>query len=44
MIDLICGDCLIEMRKLKDKSVDLVLCDPPYGIGIAEWDKVDYYD
>ena len=29
----IIGDCLTEMRKLPDKCVDLVLTDPPYGIG-----------
>lgn len=27
------GDCLAEMRKFADKSFDLVLTDPPYGIG-----------
>ena len=30
-----CGDCLDLMREMPDKSVDLVLTDPPYGIGIA---------
>jgi site-specific DNA-methyltransferase (adenine-specific) len=29
---VICGDCLVEMRKMPDKSFDLVLTDPPYGI------------
>ncbi len=29
---LILGDCLEEMKKMPDKSVDLVLTDPPYGI------------
>lgn len=32
-IKLILGDCLEEMKKIPDKSVDLVLTDPPYGIG-----------
>lgn len=27
------GDCLDLMQKMKDNSVDLVLTDPPYGIG-----------
>lgn len=36
MIKLIHGDCLEEMKKMADKSVDLVLTDPPYGIGIAK--------
>lgn len=30
-IELICGDCLVEMKKIPDKSIDLVLTDPPYG-------------
>ena len=40
---LIHGDCLKEMKILDDDSVDLVLIDPPYNIGIAEWDKIDDY-
>ena len=28
-----CADCLCLMREMEDKSVDLVLTDPPYGIG-----------
>ena len=31
-IKLVCGDCLELMREMPDKSVDLVLTDPPYGI------------
>jgi site-specific DNA-methyltransferase (adenine-specific) len=27
------GDCLEFMKQLPDKSIDLVLTDPPYGIG-----------
>uniref|UniRef100_A0A6M3JP43 Putative methyltransferase n=1 Tax=viral metagenome TaxID=1070528 RepID=A0A6M3JP43_9ZZZZ len=30
---VICGDCLQVMKGIPDKSVDLVLTDPPYGIG-----------
>jgi site-specific DNA-methyltransferase (adenine-specific) len=42
---IINGDCLEEMKKLKDNSVDLVVIDPPYNIGIDEWDKIEnYYD
>ena len=25
------GDCLVEMDKIEDNSVDLILCDLPYG-------------
>jgi DNA modification methylase len=31
-IKLILGDCLQEMKKIPDKSIDLVLTDPPYGV------------
>jgi len=40
---LIKGDCIEEMRKLVQNSVDLVLIDPPYNIGKAKWDKIDNY-
>jgi len=30
---IICGDCLEVMKDLPDNCVDLVLTDPPYGIG-----------
>jgi len=32
MIKLIQGDCLEVMKEIPDKSVDLVLTDPPYGM------------
>lgn len=31
MIDIKCGDCLELMRDIPDESVDLILCDLPYG-------------
>lgn len=31
MIKLYKKDCLIEMKNLSDKSIDLILCDLPYG-------------
>ena len=31
MITLLNGDCLEEMKKVPDKSVDLIICDLPYG-------------
>lgn len=37
---LIKGDCLLELKNLPDKSIDFVLCDPPYGTTGCEWDKV----
>ena len=29
---IILGDCLEVMKQISDKSIDLVLTDPPYGI------------
>ena len=29
-------DCLVGMSKIADKSIDLVLTDPPYGINVAQ--------
>ena len=40
---IIHGDCLEEMKKLGDNSVDLVVIDPPYNIGIDEWDNIENY-
>lgn len=33
------GDCLHIMGQLPDKSVDLIVTDPPYNISKADWDK-----
>ena len=43
MIDLRNGDCLEELKKLPEKSIDLVLTDPPYNIALADWDKWPSY-
>ena len=40
MIDLKCGDCLEIMKDIPDKSIDLILCDLPYGTTALKWDKV----
>jgi site-specific DNA-methyltransferase (adenine-specific) len=37
---LIFGDCLEEMAKLPAASVDLILCDLPYGTTQNKWDSV----
>jgi len=31
---IVCGDCLELMAEIPDKAIDLVLTDPPYGIGM----------
>ena len=35
---IIHGDCLEEMKKIPDGSIDLVLTDPPYGTTACKWD------
>lgn len=40
MIELIQGDCLIEMDFIDSRSVDLVLTDPPYGTTACKWDSI----
>lgn len=40
MIDLKCGDCLELMKDIPDKSIDMILCDLPYGTTASVWDKV----
>jgi len=33
-------DCLVGMKKIKDKSIDMILCDLPYGTTQNKWDSV----
>jgi len=40
MIKLIKGDCLERMADIPDGSVDMVLCDLPYGTTACKWDSV----
>jgi DNA modification methylase len=35
---LINGNCLEEMKNIKDNSVDLIFCDLPYGQTSCKWD------
>ena len=34
------GDCLERMEEIPSGSVDMVLCDPPYGTTQNKWDSV----
>lgn len=40
MINLLHGDCLELMKDIPDNSIDMVLCDPPYGTTQCKWDSV----
>lgn len=37
-------DCLEGMKLLQDKSVDMILCDLPYGVTQNKWDVVIPFD
>lgn len=37
---IICGDCLEVMKGMPDKSVDMILCDLPYGTTACKWDTI----
>ena len=43
-INLYQGDCLEIMKQIKDKSVDMILCDLPYGTTKCSWDTVIPFD
>ncbi len=34
------GDCLVAMKEIPDKSIDMILCDLPYGTTQNKWDSV----
>ena len=38
------GDCLELMKDIPDKSIDLILCDLPYGTTKNKWDSVIPFD
>lgn len=44
MIDLKCGDCLELMKDIEDKSIDMILCDLPYGVTNNKKDIVIPFD
>ncbi len=38
-MNLVNGDCLVELQKFEDKSVDFFFLDLPYGQTACKWDK-----
>ena len=40
MIKLLHGDCLEKMKDISDKSIDMILCDLPYGTTACKWDVI----
>ena len=39
-IELFQGDCLEIMKNIPDKSIDMILCDLPYGTTQCKWDTI----
>lgn len=43
-IKLYQGDCLEIMKQISDKSIDMILCDLPYGTTACKWDTIIPFD
>jgi len=39
-IDLRLGDCLEVMKTIPNRSIDMILCDLPYGTTNCKWDEI----
>jgi len=42
--EILLGDCLELMKQLPDQSVDMILCDLPYGTTACKWDAIIPFD
>ena len=40
MAQVLHGDCLELMRDIPDRSIDMILCDLPYGTTACKWDVI----
>jgi len=38
MNNILFGDCLELMRNISNASIDMILCDLPYGMTSNKWD------
>ena len=43
-VKLLHGDCLELMNDIPNKSVDMILCDLPYGVTQCKWDVIIPFD
>lgn len=41
---LVEGECINIMKKIENKTVDMILCDLPYGVTKNQWDVVIPFD
>ena len=39
-----CGDCLEVMKGIEDGSIDMILCDLPYGTTQCKWDTIILFE
>jgi site-specific DNA-methyltransferase (adenine-specific) len=44
MPQILNGDCLELMKSIPDKSIDMILCDLPYGTTACKWDTIIPFD
>ena len=44
MIQIYNADCLEKMKDISDKSIDMILCDLPYGTTACKWDTIIPFD
>lgn len=44
MITLHNGDCLEVMKTIPNNSIDMILCDLPYGTTQNKWDAIIPFD
>ena len=42
--EILLGDCLELMKQLPNQSVDMILCDLPYGTTACKWDAIIPFD
>ena len=43
-VNLLHGDCLELMKGIPDNSIDMILCDLPYGTTQCKWDEIIPFD
>lgn len=43
-VELLHGDCLELMKDISDESIDMILCDLPYGTIACKWDSIILFE
>tara|TARA_R110000868_G_scaffold362587_1_gene624727 strand:+ start:66 stop:842 length:777 start_codon:yes stop_codon:yes gene_type:complete len=42
--EILLGDCLELMKSIPNESIDMILCDLPYGTTACKWDNIIAFD